>query len=181
MQDRLEDFIKNNRDQFDDSEAPKGVWDRIDSELQKEDEKVKTLPATSWYWKAAVVILLGAVTFLMADRFRVQDQLNMEVSSHADFKDLEAFYTSLISEKEMRISDQIGEEEYFSYLQNDIEELDAIYKELKQTFDQYQETPEMVNRLAHLLRQKLHLIDSQLEILDQMNTSSKENNLSSSL
>ena len=74
MQDRLEEFVKANRDAFDEAAPKPALWDRIEADLGGEDEKVKPLQSNLWMWKAAVVVLLGAVTFLAIERFVPQQQ-----------------------------------------------------------------------------------------------------------
>ncbi len=166
MQDRLEEFIKENRAQFDTEEPRHSVWEKIDVELS--DKKVKTLNSGMWFWKAAVVILIGAVTFLMIDRYNVEPALADEITTLDEFKDLETFYTSLITEKKSKIDSEIASDEFFTFLETDIQEIDAIYAELKKTFDEDQETPIVLNALVHLLRQKLHLLSSQLDAINEV-------------
>ncbi len=163
--DRLEEFIKENRAELDTKEPSHSVWERIDISLS--DGKVKTLQPSMWIWKAAVVVLLAAVTFLMVDRYTFKTGEVAEITTLEEFQELETFYASLISEKKLKIDDQISTDEFFTFLKADIEEIDAIYAELKRTFDEEQETPVVLNALVHLLRQKLHLVNSQLDVIHE--------------
>lgn len=170
MQDRLEDFVKENRDAFDDRQPGDNVWQRIESSLD-EEVKVKPINQGLWMWKAAVVLLLGAVAFLAVDRFVPRDAEVERISSIEEFEDLEAFYTSIISEKSSKLSVELEGEEFFNYLEADIEELDAIYDELRAAYTDAESkeapNPEVLETLIHLLRQRLHLINSQLDILEE--------------
>lgn len=170
MQDRLEEFVKANRDAFDDASPRPELWDKIEGALDGTDERVKPIKSTLWMWKAAVVLLLGAVTFLAIERFVPQDQVvdtESVVSTLEEFQELEAFYTSVIDEKKDKLSVELEGEEFFNYLEGDIEEIDAIYKELRDLYTNDQESQIVMDRLIHLLRQKLHLINSQLDILEE--------------
>ena len=164
MPDRLEEFIKENKEQFDSAEPRHAVWEKIDIELG--NNKVKKLQPTMWVWKAAVILLIGAVGFLMVDRFNVSSKELAEVSTVQEFKELETFYSSLIAEKRVKIDNEMSSKEFFTFLKADIDEIDAIYEELKETFDEHQETPVVLNALVRLLRQKLHLVSSQLDAVD---------------
>ena len=166
MQDRLEDFIKENRGQFDDVEPRHSVWEKIDVELS--DEKVKSIAPRMWYWKAAVVILVAAVSLLLVDRYTFREQEIVAVTTVDEFNELETFYTALISKKELKVDDATSSDKFFTFLETDIEEIDAIYLELKKTFNEDQETPAVLDALVHLLRQKLHLLSSQLEVIDNL-------------
>jgi hypothetical protein len=172
MQDRLEDFIKENRGQFDELEPRHSVWEKIDVELT--DGKVKSINLTMWLWKVAVVILIGAVAFLLVDRYTFKEQQIAAVTTVEEFNELETFYTSLISKKELRVEDATSSDDFFTFLATDIEEIDAIYIELKTTFEKDLETPAVLDALVHLLRQKLHLISSQLDVLNEIKTNDNE-------
>ena len=170
MQDRLEEFVKANRDAFDEAAPKPALWDRIEADLGGEDEKVKPLQSNLWMWKAAVVVLLGAVTFLAIERFVPQQQTvapEQLVSTLEEFNELEEFYMAVINEKSDKLSLELEGEEFFNYLEGDIEEIDAIYQELKDTYTNEQASQIVMDRLIHLLRQKLHLINSQLDILEE--------------
>ncbi|MCE7996027.1 MAG: hypothetical protein HEP71_28870 [Roseivirga sp.] len=167
MQDRLEEFVKEHRNEFDVAEPKQELWDRITSDLDTEYEKVKPLSGGVWLWKAAVAVLLIAVTYLAVDKFVPVEAEIPTMASIEDFEEFEAFYTSIITEKSSKLSLELEGEEFFNYLEADIEELDAIYGELRATFEADQGGEQVLNRLVHLLRQKLHLINSQLDILEE--------------
>ena len=171
MQDRLEEFIKENRAEFDTAEPQHAVWERIDVALG--EKKIKALNSQMWLWKAAVIVLIGAVGFLMIDRFGGNTPSMNEMSAVEEFKELETFYSSLISEKKTEIDNEISDNELFTFLTTDIEEIDAIYAELKNTFDEEHETPVIVDALVHLLRQKLHLLSSQLDAINRSKLQNK--------
>ncbi|HEY9117642.1 MAG TPA: hypothetical protein VIN11_07435, partial [Roseivirga sp.] len=61
--DKLEGFIEEHRGAFDSEVPHRRNWTAIEKKLGFSDEI--TQPKTPWYWKAAVVLLLGAVSFLL--------------------------------------------------------------------------------------------------------------------
>lgn len=162
--DQLEQFIADKRGEFDSKEAPEGVWGEIEKDLDRSIEapKAKVL----WYWKAAVIVLVGAVAFLLADKYNSQQiQPVEEMAEVSDFEELESFYTSIISKKEIKLEEALKGEEAINFLQSDIEELELLYADLRELYVERQSTPEVYDRLMHLLRQRLHLINSQLDII----------------
>ena len=166
----MEDFVKANRDAFDEATPKADLWQRIENELDGQEEKVVPIKSNLWMWKAAVVLLLGAVAFLAYERFvPTQQGIDPEqvVSTTDDFVELESFYTSLIEEKSDKLNYELEEGEFFNFLEGDIEEIDEIYQELKAAYDNGQESQIVLDRLIHLLRQQLHLINSQLDILEE--------------
>lgn len=162
--DQLEEFIKEHKASFDTIEAPKGVWDKIESDLDKSFEPSKPV---LWYWKAAVIVLLGAVIFLVADKYVPNGASQEQLSEVSEFEELETFYTSIINKKESKLKEELKGEEAINYLEIDIEELDLLYQDLRKVYLEEQTTPEVYDRLMHLLRQRLHLINSQLDIIAQ--------------
>lgn len=162
--DQLEEFIKEHKASFDTIEAPKGVWDKIESDLDKSIEPSKPV---LWYWKAAVIVLLGAVIFLVADKYVPNGASQEQLSEVSEFEELETFYTSIINKKESKLKEELKGEEAINYLEIDIEELDLLYQDLRKVYLEEQTTPEVYDRLMHLLRQRLHLINSQLDIIAQ--------------
>lgn len=169
MQDRLEEFVKTHRSEFDAAEPKQELWDRIASDLDTEDEKVKPINGGSgvWLWKTAVAVLLVAVTYLAIDKFVPVEAEIPTMATIEDFEEFEAFYTSIITEKSSKLSLELEGDKFFNYLEADIEELDAIYGELRATFESEQGGEQVLSTLVHLLRQKLHLINSQLDILEE--------------
>ncbi len=171
MQDRLEEFVKEHRSEFDVAEPGEALWERIAADLSGEDEKVKPISGENgsgvWLWKVAVAVLLVAVTYLAVDKFVPVEPEIPTMATIEDFEEFEAFYTSIITEKSSKLSQELEGEKFFNYLEADIQELDAIYGELRATFESEQGGEQVLSTLVHLLRQKLHLINSQLDILEE--------------
>ncbi|OEK05175.1 hypothetical protein [Roseivirga misakiensis] len=165
--DNLENFIRNNRAEFDDKSPSDNVWNAIERDLE---------PKTTnqlWYWKAAVFLLVGAVTFLLIDRPN-QDQVSpnideqqalLETANLEKFEELETFYSSIISNKISKL-EGVEEDAQFDYLEAEIKNLDVLYSDLKNVFLESQQSEEVLDRLIHILRQKIHLINSELDILE---------------
>lgn len=167
MQDRLEEFVKEHRNEFDAIEPREELWQRIATDLEGEDKKVKLLSRGLWWWKVAVAVLLVAVTYLAVDKFVPNEEEIKSMATLEEFEEFESFYTSIITEKNSKLSLELEGEEFFNYLEGDIEEIDAIYTELRATFKNDQGGEQVLSTLVHLLRQKLHLINSQLDILEE--------------
>lgn len=170
MQDRLEKFIRENKEEFDVAEPQDRVWKNIEKGLN--EEKATGLWSAHWYWKVAVAVLLIAVAYLGYDKLSYDTPQKEQASILKEFEELETFYTTIIAEKKLELSEEVSEEDFFNYLEADIQSLDDLYSELKTTFEENQETPQVKSALVHLLRQKLHLINKQLDILETMKSPS---------
>ena len=164
--DKLEKFIIENREAFDASEPKEDNWTRIESQLNFEAKPVSK-PNVGWYWKAAVFLLLGAVGYLLVDRYEVQPTNDLEASNVEKFRELETFYTSLIANKKERLESELDSEVATVNLKVEMQELDDIYADLKELFLESQPSEQVMERLIHLLRQKLRVMDGQLEIIER--------------
>lgn len=166
--DNLEKFIHENRTAFDAKEPREQVWDNIDTALEPKQQNNQL-----WYWKAAVILLIGAVAFLLIDRptngldnLTIDEHQALEASNLEKFEELEMFYTSIISNKSSKLLVAQEEGDEFDYLGADINDLDMVYDDLKEVFLESQQSEEVLDRLIHILRQKIHLLNSQLDILE---------------
>ena len=164
--DQLEKFIHENKAALDQAEPRAELWNDIESKLNFEAPQVK-ISYISWYWKAAVFLLLGAVGYLLVDRYDVKPANDLEATNVEKFHELETFYTSLIANKQERLNSEMSPEEASMYLDVEMKELDEIYSELKEMFLQSQPSEQVMERLVHLLRQKLKVMDSQLQIIER--------------
>ncbi|WP_420386108.1 hypothetical protein [Roseivirga sp.] len=163
--DQLEQFIGENREAFDTAEPGKKSWEVIEQQLHFND--APKVNRVGWYWKAAVFLLLGAVGFLMVDRYQIQQTPELEATNVEKFKELETFYTSLIANKQERLESEMSPKEATMYLEVEMKELDEIYSDLKALFLESQPSEQVMERLVHLLRQKLKVMDSRLEKIER--------------
>ncbi|MFY0592566.1 hypothetical protein [Roseivirga sp.] len=167
--DNMEEFFQKNRGAFDQKNPPESIWNSIEQELEPKSSN------NLWYWKAAVFLLVGAVTYLLVDRSSQgiptttldEQQAFVETSNLEKFEELETFYASIISNKTSKMSDEVEGQVQFGYLETEIKNLDVIYDDLKDVFLESQQSEQVLDRLMHILRQKIHLINSQIDILEQ--------------
>lgn len=162
--DKLEKVILENRAAFDSAEPKKELWDSIKAGL---DEQEPANTPRLWYWKAAVVVLLAAVTFLVLDKYLPEPDAQIESSNIQEFQEIESFYEDLISNKQERLSAEMASEEANALLQVEMQQLENIYDELKLLFLEEQTSEQVMDRLIHLLRQKLRVMDKQLEVIER--------------
>jgi hypothetical protein len=163
MSDKLEDFIRSNRNEFDDKEPPEGAWENIR----------KTLPGSSspWYdnlmlWRAAAVIFMVLSLYLLIPKStQTTDSSKLAVT---EFNDVEAFYTMEISEK-VALIEEISGPETNDELTQDFQQLEAMYNVLK---EEWKARPSkkvkealVLNLLVriNLLNQQLHRLEQELE------------------
>jgi hypothetical protein len=129
MSDSLKDFIKKNREAFDDQEPSEKIWNAIDQSLPQ------TRQTSLWnslvIWRVAALLFLGLSVFLFTTRPGSMIRKGEVVQMQKEFSDQEMFYSDQIAEKVAFIDDLDGalEDEQFT---QDFQKLDAMYQVLRE-------------------------------------------------
>lgn len=172
MSDNLENFIRQNRGEFDDKQPSERVWKRIYKRLNDEGK-----PSFVWIWKAAAVLFFLSSSFLV---YQLKlDSTNLAMSKkqlNEDFQTVESYYVQKISEKKELIYDfeesDLNVDETF---EQDLRKLEAMYEVLK---DELKENPskKVVDALILNLLVRIDILNSQLEELEGDSPKSEEDN-----
>lgn len=160
MGDKLERFVLENRDQFDDEMPSAQVWVNIAKKKQKKPVLI--------YWKVAAILLMISTLYLIVDRhFGDEGAVQMSVNESPEFQSVESYYVQLISQKRKQISTSQDARLKHEFLA-ELELLDHKYNELKQTY-QYQNSSEILtDALINNLKLRLDLLNQQLNILEAL-------------
>lgn len=129
MSDKLKDFIKAHRDEFDNREPADRVWHEIQKELPgKGRGTVKAIWSSVSIWRAAAVIFFGLSLYLFIGN---KPEQKREFSKlQVEFRDLESYYGGQIAEKVAFIDNLNGyEDDQFT---QDVQKLDAMYEVLRE-------------------------------------------------
>jgi len=176
--DKLEKYILDQRERFDDLEPDPAIWDRIDTKRAR----VIRIDWKGIAWKAAAVVAIFTASYFfhdyMASRHQ-QDQgfmaEHMDDSSSPIVRELieaEAYYTSQIN---------IRKEEVFRLtastpdIQNEINtelvELDKVFNELKEDLKDNADNEEVIEAMIQNYRVKLDILEEMLYRLKQSHES----------
>ena len=162
MKDPLEEFIQQNRAGFDDKEPSKQVWQNIERAMGFAKPNLWNSVAL---WRAAAVVFMVLSGFLLIPKFSEDRTRTAEVAMK-DFKDVEAFYVSQISEK-VGMIDEFQKSEGLNGYTQDFQRLEAMYLVLK---DEMKSDPSrkvqdamVLNLLVRidLLNQQLYKLEKQ--------------------
>jgi hypothetical protein len=153
MKDHMEDFIRQNREAFDDKEPSEKVWTSVE----------RSLPAShsqAWYnslalWRAAAVLFMGLSIYLFIPKDTTAPGNDIALR---EFSDVEAFYIKQISEK-VELIDGFERNEGLNGFTRDFQQLEAMYLVLKE---------EMKNRPSQKVKDALVLnLLVQVDLLNQ--------------
>lgn len=163
MKDSLEEFIKQNRQSFDDNQPSEKVWSGI-------YEAMDFKPSSNtygWLWRAAAILFFATSVFLY---FRTPPPTSNNIIAQKeeitnDFLAVEDYYFHLISEKRQLISDFDGEEISEQSFEQDLQRLDVMYAVLKDELDQ-NPSKKVVDALILNLLVRIDILNGRLAELD---------------
>jgi len=175
--DRLEQFIAENRDQFDLYEPDDKAWNEISKRIQKQ----RRFPGwKTILWRAAAVILIFAISFLVQEYLQRHNILigkrdrQIQPVEIPELHEAEIYYASLVDEKIREIEPLlINHPELGNELKNNLEELDSIYAELQKDLIDNIANDEVVEAMIQNYRLKLDILEDLLDYLQE--TSKSEN------
>jgi hypothetical protein len=172
MKDELEDFIRNNREAFDDKEPSEKVWRNVSASLGLRRTGVWN---SLIIWRAAAVIFMALSGYLLIsksgdpktiDNSIASDHTIAKDKSSTEFDDVEAFYFRQISEK-VEMIDEFQKSEGLNGFTHDFQQLEAMYnvlkEEMKTSPSQKVKDALVLNLLVRidLLNQQLHKLEKE--------------------
>lgn len=163
--DRLEDFIKENREAFDQLEPSEKVWEKI---AKPEHRSVKMV---SYLLRIAAVITIAVIiTVVVAKTGIFKSEEKTMLTEDPELRELieaEAFYASQVNEKMDEIRKcydtfpEIKEE-----VETDLTELQEMYEVLKIDLKDNISKKEVIEAMIENNRFRLKMVD---QVLDQIN------------
>jgi hypothetical protein len=158
MKERLEEFIRRNRDAFDDREPADNVWNSI----------AETLPRTRaslWnrvsVWRAAALLFMGLSLYLA---WPSSAPANADRQALRDFADVEKYYTDEIA-RTVQLIDLYGHKEGLNGFTQDIHQLEAMYLVLKEEMER-NPSAKVRDALVLNLLVRIDLLTQHLQRLD---------------
>ena len=174
--DNLEKYIKEHRAEFDSEEPSKEVWNGISDEIN--NSETKTIPFTSWMWKAAAIVLLATTTILLVDKFQTAAPVlvaNEEEVFSEEFLNAEQYYLNQIDDMQTRLMGYSQDEVVSTQFLEDLAGLDSLYHGLKDEFKANGNNEQIADALIQNLRIRMEIINQQLMILERIKQKSDEN------
>jgi hypothetical protein len=169
MSDNLEKFIKENRSEFDDRQAPKNIWLAIDQNL---DQKSKKSARRISLWRytraaAAAVILISAGVFIGRN-------MDNQTSKAVAFEELfpEYFEAEQYYQKEVNAKvAQLANYNHDAGISEDLKQLDKNYEELQKELAEAprEKQEQIINAMITNYRTKLSILERVLERIQSTN------------
>ncbi len=160
MKDQVDDFIKKNRQQFDDKEPSEKVWRNIETSMKF---KSHSLWDSIGLWRAAAVIFMLLSVYLLIPKPGAPRQ-NAELAAN-EFRDVEEFYFQQISEK-VALIDGFQRNDGLNGHTQDFKQLEAMYMVLKEEMKS-RPSEKVKDALVLNLLVRINLLNQQLSKLDK--------------
>ena len=179
MEERLEDFIRENKKDFDQNEPPAGLWDKIAKELDEKQKfqprKVKVIRLNFLLAMAAsLTLIVAAGLFLWQYQYnQATDLANIDPGLAKQ----QLHYSSVIESKRSELK-QIEQEEprLYQEFSSEIRKMDESYQRLKKDLPQSPNQEETVKAMIRNLQIQAEVLSQQLEVIKQINEAKKEQN-----
>ena len=165
--DRLEDFVKANRDEFDFREPSAEVWNKIAANTQKP----KVVSMRQYFLRVAAVVAVVMVSSVLVWQSGIlTNQQLAETINDPELMELieaEAFYSHQVDRKMKEI-----QRCYYTHpdikddIESDLDELEDMYKILKTDLEENISNKNVIEAMIENNRYRLALCD---DVLEQIN------------
>jgi hypothetical protein len=181
--DKLEEYIRKNREDLDIHSPSSGLWKKINSNLGNEKPSF-----IKWFSIAAMVIVIlctGIILLRIGKSGTAQDtELNsssINAGGNPHLKETEIYYNNLVNSLYREATPLLtGNPEVRKELTTDISQLDSICSEIKKDLKDNVANQEVVEALIQNYRIKIRLLEDMLTILKE-NENNQEKNKSHEL
>lgn len=181
MKDRLENFIRDNRKEFDQFDAPAALWDKIEKQLDEQGINTPTLGNKKEKVVRLSILLKMAATIIVVLGiglwgYQYQQNQSPDLSNiDPQLAKQQIHYANLIEVKRSELKEIEKEEpQLYSEFSSEIRKMDASYQMLKNGLPGSPNQEETVKAMIRNLQIQTELLNQQLNIIQQINNVKKE-------
>ena len=178
--DKLEKYILDHREQFDDQEPDPAIWEKVDT-------RKSPVIRINWKdiaWKAAAVAVIFVASYYFHDYMSSRKQAsqnlagnNAEINSPMlrQLLEAEAYYTSQINlRKEEVFRLTASDPDVRHEVDLEMVDLERVFQELKADLKDNADNEEVIEAMIQNYRMKLDILEEMLLRLKQSNDSQNE-------
>jgi hypothetical protein len=179
MSRKLEKFIGDNRNEFDDKMPSDKVWENIAISLvEKQPKKSILTPLFKWAIAAAIIITAGLIVFFTTNTKKAavdfagtKKDSSTGVIATAEVNEFAKLV--LLKQEELKALAPEHPELYHQFT-TDINQLDSSYKSLKGQLSITPNREMMIQAMIQNLQLQLNVLNQQLNIINQIKQSKKD-------
>jgi len=179
MSKRLEDFIKANREEFDELEPRAGLWDQIESRLPAQFEEVKKTEKKTFSLGfvmrvAASVIVVMSISFVLYLHTEKRGSNVNLAAINPEYAKQQVHYTSLITTKRTELKTLTkGDPQLYAEFNAEITKMDSTYKKLNKDIATSPDQEAVLKAMIHNLQIQSEILNQQLMVIEQFNQMKK--------
>jgi hypothetical protein len=184
MSRKLEKFIGDHRNEFDDAIPSGKVWENIESGFTgKKKQKAIAMPLYKWSIAAAILITAGLTIFLVLNNKKTIPQITAGTKNDpaTDINTIAPEYAPQVNEfaklvalKQEELKALAPEQpELYQKFSTDINQLDSSYKSLKNQLGATPNREMLIEAMIQNLQLQLNVLNQQLNIINQIKQSKK--------
>lgn len=178
MSKRLEEFIKLNKEEFDELEPSADLWNRIEKQLPLEfnapkKRETKTFSLGFVLSVAATVIIVMGIGFVA---FLHNSKKGIDLAAiNPVYAQQQVHYASLIESKrtELKSMAKIDPEMYREF-SSGLAKMDATYKKLNSDLATSPNQERVLRAMIHNLQIQTEVLNQQLNVIEQYNKENKD-------
>jgi hypothetical protein len=168
--DKLEEQIRNNRENLNKYDPSSDIWEKIRGRLRRD-----RFPISKWLSIAAMIVIVLGTVILFFRPGNNQSAFNNEIlngrrhyQTNPQFKETEVYYNNLVNSLYTEATPLLtGNPEIKKELTTDISQLDSICSEIKNDLKDNIDNQEVVEALIQNYRIKIRLLEDMLTILKE--------------
>jgi septal ring factor EnvC (AmiA/AmiB activator) len=180
MSKRLEDFIKANRDEFDDIEPRMDLWSKIEKELPAEvvempkKKEAKTFSLGFVMRVAAIIVVVMGVGFAAYLRSTKTSGVDL-AAINPEYAKQQVQYASLIKTKRTELKELTkSDPQLYGEFNSEIKKMEASYKKLKHDLATSPNQERVLRAMIRNLQIQAEVLDQQLQVIEQFKEIKKE-------
>ncbi|MGG9960577.1 hypothetical protein [Ferruginibacter sp. SUN106] len=185
MSRKLEKFIGDNRNEFDDAMPSGKVWENLAAGFQEKKQKKAILaPMFKWSIAAALVITAGLTIFLVLNNKKTStgnpdvakiDTTTINSIAPEYAPEVNEFAKMVLLKQEELKALAPEQPELYKTFATDINQLDSSYKSLKTQLSNTPNREMLIEAMIQNLQLQLNVLNQQLNIINQIKQSKSNN------
>lgn len=186
---KLEKFIDDNRNDFDDKIPSSKVWENIEASviMKNEEKKIITTPFFKWSLAAGLLLLIGISALIILNNNKKHSE--PEIAKHDNTVDSSIYrlapeeapqmnqFAKLIEVKQEELKILSKEQpQLYQKFTKDITQLDSSYNILKKQLGKTPNKEMLIEAMIQNLQLQLNVLNQQLNIINQIKKSKSNSN-----
>jgi hypothetical protein len=169
MKDRLEEFVRGQREQFDMFEPDEKLWKGIEKKM----DKSRKFNLGYYLIRAAGV---AAILFISVTSYNYLAGRNNKNPEIPELREAEVYYSGIIDSKLKEVQPLLSDyPDIQEDINSDLSELDSVYKNLKEDLRDNVSNQEVIEAMVENYRMRIEILEEMLEYLENKNEDSTKN------